>query len=678
MPETNKGTYLKFILFAFFAFNICACSEKENKADTVIKRQLQNVDSLVIAGRADSAINVLMALRNKINNSSPYLSIYYCVMSEDLVRGTELKSLYADSAMAFFSTDAKIKKYPAEYFKAVITKGDACLNAEKYLTALSYYYEAKKVLSAGNVCDNGALASKIGEIYYGQRNFRLSARYWAESYKRLGMCDEKITAQKLFFMQQGAIDNAAYAYTRAGILDSASYYYLLDLKLINIADNDKHIQKYYTNAARVVLYDNLGGLYLKKGNLPAAKDYLLKCLAIPHSVTAGAIITPYIKLANVYTQSGQYSNAADAFAKSRALLNQAPVGNGDADVEWNKLYAQYLFKRNDAANAYRYEDIYIKERDSLNTGLSALYRIDVERELEGIHQQQVVAQLKQRDAFKQFYLAAAIVIALLLAVIIAMINRNLRKTQKSHKITTQHNQQLQHTLAELERVNKNYIRVMRVMAHDLRNPLSGMTGLAAMLIDEDEFSEDSKYMLKLIETTGIHSMEMISELLKSGLADENEKLVTQKIDLKSLLYDSVELLQFKANDKQQQIKYESDNIPLFAEINHEKIWRVVNNLIVNAIKFSHPGGIIKVNVKSAKHHVLISVADNGIGIPSSQKDEIFEMFTTAKKVGTNGEEPFGLGLSISKKIVELHKGRIWFEDNPNGGTIFYIELPQAE
>jgi signal transduction histidine kinase len=197
---------------------------------------------------------------------------------------------------------------------------------------------------------------------------------------------------------------------------------------------------------------------------------------------------------------------------------------------------------------------------------------------------QMIASLTQTNKLEQVYLATIIVFVTLLLVIILLISRNLKRTKKNHKEATLQNKQLQHTLAELERVNKNYIRVMRVMAHDLRNPLSGMTGIAAMLMDDDDFSEDNRYMLKLIETTGIHSMEMINELLKSGLADENEKVVMQKIDLKSLLYDSVELLRFKANDKQQQILFESDEVPVMAAVNHEKIWRVINNLIVNAIK----------------------------------------------------------------------------------------------
>ena len=272
----------------------------------------------------------------------------------------------------------------------------------------------------------------------------------------------------------------------------------------------------------------------------------------------------------------------------------------------------------------------------------------------------------------------AFVIFIFFLTTISMISQTIKRTRKSHQELALENKQLKHSLDELERVNKNYLRIMRVMAHDLRNPLSGMTGLASMLMVEDELSEDSKNMLKLIETTGLHSMEMINELLKTGLADENELVVKQALDLKSLLYDSVELLQFKARDKQQQIIFEPDNEPVMVEANHEKIWRVINNLIVNAIKFSYPGGIIRVGIKTGNGHVLISVADNGIGIPAAQKDEIFEMFTPAKKTGTNGEQPFGLGLSISKRIIELHSGNIWFEDNAGKGTIFYIELPELD
>ncbi|MBC7399418.1 MAG: HAMP domain-containing histidine kinase [Mucilaginibacter sp.] len=169
---------------------------------------------------------------------------------------------------------------------------------------------------------------------------------------------------------------------------------------------------------------------------------------------------------------------------------------------------------------------------------------------------------------------------------------------------------------------------------------------------------------------------MINELLKSGLADENETLTKQQLNIKELLRDSVELLQFKANEKKQQIMFESTDAPILTNINHEKIWRVFNNLIVNAIKFSYEGGLIYVSIKTIdSSKILIEIADNGMGIPDKDKDAIFEMFTPAKRVGTDGEQPFGLGLSISKRIIENHNGRLWFESSPGFGTTFYIELP---
>ncbi|MGN6397319.1 MAG: sensor histidine kinase [Mucilaginibacter sp.] len=259
-----------------------------------------------------------------------------------------------------------------------------------------------------------------------------------------------------------------------------------------------------------------------------------------------------------------------------------------------------------------------------------------------------------------------------------MITQTLKNTKGNLSVLAQRNKELQNSLEELERVNKNYLRIMRVMAHDLRNPLSGMTGLASMLMVEDEFSEDSKHMLKLIETTGLHSMEMISELLKSGLDSDDEPLVTQRLDLNAMLYDSIELLQFRAKEKSQELIFESDNEAIMAEINHEKIWRVINNLIVNAIKFSYTGSKVKVGIRGNGEDILIWVADNGIGIPAENKELVFEMFTPVKRNGTHGEQPFGLGLSISKKIIELHNGKIWFEDNAGNGTIFFIELPAEQ
>ncbi len=110
-------------------------------------------------------------------------------------------------------------------------------------------------------------------------------------------------------------------------------------------------------------------------------------------------------------------------------------------------------------------------------------------------------------------------------------------------------------------------------------------------------------------------------------------------------------------------------------VNREKLWRVVSNLIANAIKFSPTGAIIRVSLQEETDHVRITVEDHGIGIPQEIGSKIFDMFTEAKRVGTGGEESFGLGLAIAKQIVDAHGGKIWFDSKPGNGTTFFVELP---
>jgi signal transduction histidine kinase len=108
------------------------------------------------------------------------------------------------------------------------------------------------------------------------------------------------------------------------------------------------------------------------------------------------------------------------------------------------------------------------------------------------------------------------------------------------------------------------------------------------------------------------------------------------------------------------------------------IWRVVSNLISNAIKFSPVGETIHLKCINESSHIQIAVADHGIGIPDEMKDKVFNMFTDAKRAGTIGEKSFGLGLSICKQIIEKHHGKIWFESKPGNGTTFYIRLPKPK
>ena len=300
----------------------------------------------------------------------------------------------------------------------------------------------------------------------------------------------------------------------------------------------------------------------------------------------------------------------------------------------------------------------------------------MEQELNAIHQKNLLIRLEQQSHLEGLYVKGITVTVIIALVVIVLIVRILRKSRRNHREAQERNSSLNVAMDELEMANKNITRIMRVMAHDLRTPLSGMIGLASALNDEANLDNDSKHMVQLIESTGARTLDMIDELLKTGLSDEKESLEKKPVDLKTLLSDLIELLQFKADEKQLKIIFNCTEA-IIVPINYEKIWRALSNIISNAIKFSHRGDTIQVNLdkKPTGNLVVVSVADNGIGIPEKEHNEVFEMFTEAKRVGTEGEKSFGLGLAISKRIVGMHNGRLWFESQPEKGTTFYIELP---
>ncbi|MEV4887019.1 HAMP domain-containing histidine kinase [Chitinophaga ginsengisegetis] len=258
------------------------------------------------------------------------------------------------------------------------------------------------------------------------------------------------------------------------------------------------------------------------------------------------------------------------------------------------------------------------------------------------------------------------------ALLVAFIYRQYRVLHRLNQKISEQNNNLQTTLSVLEQSQEENTRIMRIVAHDLRSPIGAMTSIATLLLQEAPRSEDDEMMLNLIKTAGENSLELTSDLLL--INSRAEELKKEAVDMYQLIHYCVDLLQFKAGIKNQKINLHASHTTSY--VNREKIWRVISNLITNAIKFSPDGANIGVQLEEKQDEVEIVVKDNGIGIPAEMQGKIFQMFTETKRRGTAGEESFGLGLAISRQIVEAHKGRIWFESVPGSGTTFFVTLPK--
>ena len=286
---------------------------------------------------------------------------------------------------------------------------------------------------------------------------------------------------------------------------------------------------------------------------------------------------------------------------------------------------------------------------------------------------QQLKSLETRTNYQTALLILAIIVCFLSIISILSIRKNLKHAKLLNEKVIKQNTSMKEALTALEQSQSDNTKMIKIAAHDLRNPIGGISSLASLMLDEKNRTVEDVEMLEMIKRASEDSLELVSEFLHVQF--NIETLNKELINIGEILQYCVSLLQSQAEAKEQRIVLENYPFMLFAS--REKLWRVVSNLIANAIKFSPKDSIIEVKMESNEKSLLIKVKDYGIGIPIEIGDRIFDLFTNAKRMGTEGEESFGLGLAISKQIVEAHGGKLWFESVANKGTVFFVELPRV-
>jgi signal transduction histidine kinase len=218
-------------------------------------------------------------------------------------------------------------------------------------------------------------------------------------------------------------------------------------------------------------------------------------------------------------------------------------------------------------------------------------------------------------------------------------------------------------------------RILQVVAHDLRSPIGGIKMMSGLILGKDENKQAE--LLGYIRNGATNCLDLVNELLKENF-DGDSVLVNKTVfDLKQLVAECAQLMQFNADEKAQVINTMLPNKKRLILADAGKIGRVLNNLIGNAIKFSCKGDEILISLSEKGQYYRITIQDHGIGIPVVEQHRVFDAFTLSRRPGTEGERSFGFGLSISKQIVEAHGGTIGFVSQEGRGSEFFIDLPMV-
>jgi len=234
---------------------------------------------------------------------------------------------------------------------------------------------------------------------------------------------------------------------------------------------------------------------------------------------------------------------------------------------------------------------------------------------------------------------------------------------------------------EVKKIDELKSVLLKSITHELKTPLSVIKGFTDLLINNHGSKLDMGMKNIVLEiSNGCNRLEKLvgSILEASRLKSAKIQLELTKTNLASLIREVTKGLEGFARTRNLEVEIDiSDELIVIIDV--ERIIDVIGNLFTNAIKYTPPNGKIKIQSEIKEEEIVISVKDTGIGFTEAQKEIVFKEFGKIKRNGqgldvtSNG---FGLGLYISKKIIEMHGGRIWMEsEGLNNGSAFFFSLP---
>lgn len=383
-------------------------------------------------------------------------------------------------------------------------------------------------------------------------------------------------------------------------------------------------------------YSILGNSLHKSGDVQGAIAYMKKAVEFSQNIEhSHRHAECCIALANLFLAEEDFDAALTHFEHLRTLCEKQSFKS-----LLPRIYlglSQIYDKRGDLSNAYNF---YRKYHESSQD----VFHLELEKNAQRLSLQYDLRQ-KEQDA---------------------------KKEREKNELLSKANQELQ----EANRLKNEFLSIA---AHDLKNPLQTILGFADMIQEPCITLDEAKSYGAIISRSASHMVNLVKSLLETAAISSNAlTFKLEKANLPDLLKQVISDFQPSLQAKSQTIFFQSTH-SAFVSIDIDKLREVFSNLISNATKYSPTGTAISVQIQpSAQNGFVISVKDEGQGLSKSDKEKLFGQFQRLSSRPTGGESSTGLGLWITKMLVEKHGGKIWAESEGKGkGTTFFVELPAA-
>ncbi len=613
-----------------------------------------------------------------------------------------------DSARVFgqdvlkFAESRKNKGWEASSLRLI---GNTYAIQGRFREALKYFTGSHDLLI--KLSDKKGMATtynNIGTVHYELGNFPIALSNLLKGLKIAEEIDDKTNQARL-------TNNLGNVYIRQKNQEKALEYLLYSLKLKENMGNKRTLPHAYNNVGLVYTnlekydlalshllksveiseglgdkrsstraYSNIGELYGKQGQFLKAREYFNKSIEIKESIgDQEGLISAYLYRGGSYLNTKNYVQAKENCEKSYELAKDMSVLI--AKKESCECLSKAWEKLGSSKKALHYYRLSIQAKDSLfnKEKTQEITRQDMQYQFEkqqladsmAFNKQQAAQELKfVNDLNKQQNKLNLIVFGGLGLLLIGIVYW--RSRQKSMKLAQERN-----VINRLKQVDQLKDQFLANTSHELRTPLNGIIGLSESLKDgvAGKLSARAIDNLDMIVNSGKRLSNLVNDILDfSKLKNKDLELSLQPTDVYAVADSVLKVSEFLITGKELRLTNNISKSIVLVEADENRLEQILYNLIGNAIKFTETGNI-EVSALEEQGMLSVSISDTGIGIPEEQFDTIFKSFEQADGSTSRTYGGTGLGLSVTKQLVELHGGTITVKSEVNKGSVFTFTLP---